>query len=118
MVGKMGADEAGAARDQDLLLHLGRFIYPCCSSSIVSGMTPDRLARLPFLWGAATSAHQVEGGDEASDWHDWEQLPAGVCSEPAGLACDHLNRYPGDIRLLADLGLNCYRFSVEGSRIE
>jgi beta-glucosidase len=81
-------------------------------------MTSDRLARLPFLWGAATSAHQVEGGDEASDWHVWEQLPNGVCAEPAGLACDHLNRYPGDIRLLAELGLNSYRFSVEWSRIE
>jgi beta-glucosidase len=81
-------------------------------------MTRDRLANLPFLWGAATSAHQVEGGDEASDWHEWEQLPEGICSEPAGIACDHLNRYPDDIALLAGLGLNCYRFSVEWSRIE
>jgi beta-glucosidase len=81
-------------------------------------VTPDRFAKLPFLWGAATSAHQVEGGDEASDWHEWEQLPGGPCAEPAGLACDHLNRYPEDIGLLAGLGLNCYRFSVEWSRIE
>jgi beta-glucosidase len=81
-------------------------------------MTVTRLTQLPFLWGAATSAHQVEGGDEASDWHDWEQLPDSLCAEPAGLACDHVNRYPDDLRLLADLGLNCYRFSVEWSRIE
>jgi beta-glucosidase len=81
-------------------------------------MTADRLAKLPFLWGAATSAHQVEGGDQASDWHAWEQQPNGVCIEPAGVACDHLNRYPDDIALLAGLGLNSYRFSVEWSRIE
>jgi len=81
-------------------------------------MTPDRLAALPFLWGAATSAHQVEGGNAASDWHEWEQRIDSICAEPAGEACDHLHRYPEDMRLLAELGLNCYRFSVEWSRIE
>jgi beta-glucosidase len=81
-------------------------------------MTGDRLARLPFLWGAATSAHQVEGGDVSSDWYDWEQRPDTVCAEPSGVACDHLNRYPEDMRLLAELGLNSYRFSLEWSRIE
>jgi beta-glucosidase len=81
-------------------------------------VTLDRLSNVPFLWGAATSAHQVEGGDETSDWHAWEQLPGGVCAEAAGLACDHLHRYPHDVALLAALGLNCYRFSVEWSRIE
>jgi beta-glucosidase len=81
-------------------------------------VTIDRLSNLPFLWGAATSAHQVEGGDKSSDWHEWEQLSGGPCVEPAELACDHLSRYPEDIALLAGLGLNCYRFSVEWSRIE
>lgn len=79
---------------------------------------PDRLAALPFLWGAATSAHQVEGHDEASDWHAWETAPGTPCAEPAGIACDHLNRYPEDVALMAAAGLNCYRFSVEWSRIE
>jgi beta-glucosidase len=73
---------------------------------------------LPFLWGAATSAHQVEGGSDASDWSDWERAPGSGCAEPSGSACEHLHRYPQDIALLADLGLNCYRFSVEWSRIE
>jgi beta-glucosidase len=76
------------------------------------------LDALPFLWGAATSAHQVEGGNEANDWHDWETRPDTNCAEPSGTACDHLNRYEGDIALLAGLGLNCYRFSIEWSRIE
>lgn len=73
---------------------------------------------LPFLWGAATSAHQVEGGNAGNDWHDWELTAGSGCAEPSGLACDHLNRYASDIALLAELGLNCYRFSVEWSRIE
>jgi beta-glucosidase len=73
---------------------------------------------LPFLWGAATSAHQVEGGNEANDWHEWERAPGSQCVEICGSACDHLRRYPQDIALLAELGLNCYRFSVEWSRIE
>jgi len=74
--------------------------------------------KLPFLWGAATSAHQVEGGNTASDWHDWELDPGSGCAEPSGAACEHLTRYPQDIALLAQLGLNCYRFSVEWARIE
>lgn len=70
------------------------------------------------MWGAATSAHQVEGGNEGNDWHDWEHASGSGVAEPAGAACDHVHRYPEDIALLADLGLECYRFSVEWSRIE
>jgi beta-glucosidase len=76
------------------------------------------LERLPFLWGAATSAHQVEGGNDANDWYDWELAPQSGCAGPSGMACDHVNRYPRDIAILAELGLNCYRFSVEWSRVE
>jgi beta-glucosidase len=72
----------------------------------------------PFIWGAGTSAHQVEGGNDANDWHDWEQSGTSGVVEPSGIACDHLHRYPEDIALLADAGLGCYRFSVEWSRIE
>jgi beta-glucosidase len=73
---------------------------------------------LPFLWGAATSAHQVEGANDANDWYDWELTPGSGCVEPSGTACDHVHRYPEDIAVLAELGLRCYRFSVEWSRIE
>lgn len=73
---------------------------------------------LPFLWGAATSAHQVEGDNDASDWWEWELTAASGCVEPSGKACDHRHRYHEDIALLAGLGLNCYRFSLEWSRIE
>ncbi len=71
-----------------------------------------------FLWGAATSAYQVEGGNDNSDWWDWERAPDTPCAAPSGAACDHYTRYPADIALLASLGLNTYRFSVEWARIE
>jgi beta-glucosidase len=67
------------------------------------------------LWGAATSAYQVEGSNEACDWHEWERT-RGL--EPCGGGSDHLRRYPQDLALLAGVGLNCYRFSLEWSRIE
>jgi beta-glucosidase len=71
-----------------------------------------------FLWGTATAAHQVEGGNWNNDWWAWEHNPVSACVEPSGDACDHYHRYPGDIRLLAELGFNMYRFSLEWSRIE
>lgn len=74
---------------------------------------PDR-----FVWGTATAAHQVEGGNWNNDWWAWEHDPASGCAEPSGDACDHYYRYPQDIRMLADLGFNSYRFSLEWSRIE
>ena len=71
-----------------------------------------------FLTGAATAAHQVEGNNIHSDYWAQEQMPHSSFTEPSGPACDHYNRYEEDIRLLADAGLNAYRFSVEWARIE
>lgn len=71
-----------------------------------------------FRWGTATAAHQVEGGNANNDWWAWEQNPASGCAEPSGDAIDHYHRFDEDIRLLAQLGFNSYRFSVEWSRIE
>jgi beta-glucosidase len=71
-----------------------------------------------FRWGTATAAHQVEGGNWNNDWWEWEHTPSSGCVEPSGDACDHYHRYPDDLRLLAGLGFNSYRFSVEWSRIE
>ena len=71
-----------------------------------------------FLIGAATAAHQVEGNNIHSDYWAQEQLPHTSFTEPSGLACDHYKRYEEDIRLLAEAGLNAYRFSVEWARIE
>src|SRR6266403_366967 len=71
-----------------------------------------------FVWGTATSAHQVEGGNWNNDWWMWEHDPASPCQEPSGDACDHWHRWPEDVRLLARLGFNAYRLSLEWSRIE
>jgi beta-glucosidase len=71
-----------------------------------------------FLWGTATAAHQIEGGNVNNDWWAFEHAPGSLCAEPSGDACDSFNRYPEDIDLVAGLGLGAYRFSLEWSRIE
>ncbi|MBL7496344.1 glycoside hydrolase family 1 protein [Frankia sp. CNm7] len=71
-----------------------------------------------FLWGAATAAHQVEGGNVNADMWAAEWAPGSRFAEPSGDACDHYHRYPEDIATLAGLGLNAYRFGVEWARIE
>ncbi|MBI2870867.1 MAG: glycoside hydrolase family 1 protein [Candidatus Omnitrophica bacterium] len=69
-----------------------------------------------FLWGSATSAHQVEGNNTSSDWWAWEQ--EGRVPFKSGLACDHFNRYDEDFDLARDFGQNAHRFSIEWARIE
>ena len=71
-----------------------------------------------FLIGAATAAHQVEGNNVHSDYWAQEHMEFTSFNEPSGDACDHYNRYEEDIRLLAEAGLNAYRFSIEWARIE
>ena len=71
-----------------------------------------------FLWGTATSAHQIEGGNVHNDWWDWEHNPGSGCVESSGDACDSWNRWTDDVGIVADLGLGAYRFSIEWSRIE
>lgn len=73
-----------------------------------------------FLWGASTAAHQVEGNNVNSDWWQREHghLPGAPVESPSGDAADSFHRYPEDMKLLADAGLNSYRFSVEWARIE
>jgi beta-glucosidase len=71
-----------------------------------------------FLWGAATAAHQVEGGNVNSDAWLLEHVDGTIYSEPSGDACDHYHRYREDIALLAALGFNAYRFSIEWARVE
>ena len=71
-----------------------------------------------FLWGTATAAHQVEGGNVYNDNWVLEHVPGAPWAESSGDACDHFHRYREDIALLADLGFTLYRFSLEWSRIE
>jgi beta-glucosidase len=71
-----------------------------------------------FIWGTATAAHQVEGGNWNNDWWAWEHLPGTPCVEPSGDTCDHYERFASDLEMLAGFGFNAYRFSIEWSRIE
>ena len=69
-----------------------------------------------FLWGAATSAHQVEGGNINSDWWAWEQKQPPQFR--SGQACDQYNRYAQDFDLIKELNHNSHRLSIEWARIE
>lgn len=71
-----------------------------------------------FLLGAATAAHQVEGNNIHSDFWALEQMENSGYKEPSLDAVDHYNRYEEDIQLIAEAGLNAYRFSIEWARIE
>lgn len=71
-----------------------------------------------FMIGAATAAHQVEGNNVNSDFWALENIPGSMYKEPSLDAVDHYNRYREDIKILADAGLNAYRFSIEWARIE
>ncbi len=71
-----------------------------------------------FVWGTATAAHQVEGGNWNNDWWRWEHRPETNCVEPSGDGIDHYHRSRDDLALLAELGFGSYRFSIEWSRIE
>jgi len=76
-----------------------------------------------FLWGAATSAYQIEGspladGAGASIWHRFAHTPGMTAGGETGdLACDHYRRSEDDVKLMHDLGLNAYRFSISWARI-
>jgi beta-glucosidase len=71
-----------------------------------------------FLFGSSTAAHQVEGGNVGNDWWAWEHAPHTSCVEPSGDAIDQWHRYEEDFALLAELGQNAHRLSLEWSRIE
>lgn len=71
-----------------------------------------------FLWGTATAGHQVEGGNEHSNWWAWEQEGLVADGTRSGRACDYWNRYPEDHALMEQMGHNVFRLGVEWARIE
>jgi beta-glucosidase len=76
-----------------------------------------------FLWGAATSAYQIEGspladGAGPSIWHRFSRHPGMTHQGQTGdLACDHYRRYRDDVALMKGLGLKAYRFSIAWGRV-
>ena len=73
-----------------------------------------------FLWGTATAAHQVEGGNSGNDWWDWEQQPGRI--RDAGKSGDAAGWWNGraeeDLAWAASQGQNAHRMSLEWSRLE
>jgi beta-glucosidase len=69
-----------------------------------------------FLWGAATSSHQVEGGNRWNDWWEYEQ--SGQLPYRSGDACRHYELYDQDFDMARSWDHNAHRFSIEWSRIE
>ncbi len=76
-----------------------------------------------FNWGVATSSYQIEGaaqvdGRGESIWDRFCATPGKVVNmENGDVACDHYNRYPEDIQLMKDIGVNTYRFSLAWPRM-
>ncbi len=76
-----------------------------------------------FLWGTATAAYQIEGAHDAdgrgpSIWDTFSHTPGKIeTGEVGDVACDHYHRYRDDVALMADLGLNAYRFSIAWPRV-
>ncbi len=76
-----------------------------------------------FVWGAATASYQIEGaanedGKSRSVWDAYTEWPGKVFNGDSGLvACDHYHRMPEDVKLMKELGLQAYRFSVAWPRI-
>ncbi len=76
-----------------------------------------------FVWGAAASSYQIEGAAyrEGGGYSIWDMLGRHegkiVGGDTGDVACDHIHRYPEDVALMADLGLQAYRFSVSWPRV-
>ncbi|MFA4701563.1 glycoside hydrolase family 1 protein [Pyrococcus kukulkanii] len=68
-----------------------------------------------FLFGTATAAHQIEGDNKWNDWWYYEQI--GKLPYKSGKACNHWELYREDINLMAELGYDAYRFSIEWGRL-
>jgi len=76
-----------------------------------------------LLWGTATSAYQIEGspladGAGESIWHRFAHLPGKIFNGHHGdIACDHYRRFVDDVRMMRELGICAYRFSISWSRV-
>ncbi|MCA9887069.1 MAG: beta-glucosidase [Anaerolineae bacterium] len=76
-----------------------------------------------FVWGTATSAYQIEGGGldfgrGECIWHRFSHTSGKVRNGDTGeVACDHIHRYPQDVAMMSQLGIDGYRFSVSWPRV-
>lgn len=89
----------------------------------LNSLTRDMQFPPDFVWGAATSAYQIEGawnedGKGLSIWDTFSHHPGAIRDNQTGdIACDHYHRWQEDISLMKSIGLKAYRFSVAWPRI-
>jgi beta-glucosidase len=82
-----------------------------------------RTLKPDFVWGVATSAYQIEGavaedGRTPSIWDTFCQVPGAIDNGHTGdVACDHYHRWPEDVELMRQLGVDAYRFSIAWPRV-
>ncbi len=95
---------------------------PLCASARTVDLKTEEFPE-GFLWGAATSAYQIEGAWNAdakgeSIWDRFCRTPGKILNGDTGdVACDHFHRWREDLALIRNLNLNAYRFSISWSRI-
>ena len=83
----------------------------------------DRRFPASFLFGAATAAYQIEGahdedGKGPSIWDEFCRRPGAISTGETGdVACDHYHRWPEDVGLMRELGLDAYRLSISWPRV-
>ncbi|MGA0561046.1 GH1 family beta-glucosidase [Ancylobacter sp. VNQ12] len=93
--------------------------------SAQTAASPAGAPRIPpgFVWGASTSAYQIEGavkegGRLPSIWDTFSHTPGRIADGTNGdVACDHYNRYAGDVDLMSQAGFQAYRFSIAWPRV-
>lgn len=79
--------------------------------------------RKDFVWGAATASYQIEGAasEDGKGWNIWDEFTHNdgkIADKSTGdIACDHYHRYKEDVRLMAEMGIKAYRFSISWARI-
>jgi beta-glucosidase len=91
----------------------------------MEGQSVHDLTSFPsdFTWGVATAAYQVEGaatedGRSPSIWDTYSHIPGNIDGGDTGdVACDHYHRWPEDIAIMKELGVNAYRFSIAWPRV-
>lgn len=100
----------------------GETALPDCSSQF--SINKSETFPKDFIWGAATSAYQIEGawnmdGKGESILDHWAHTPGRIKNNDNGdMAADHYHRYPEDVALMKTIGLNAYRFSLAWPRIQ